>query len=89
MDIFRNQHRKINIIEDVDALKDDPARRIEYDCLHPQGIKSLITVPIFVSGELHGFFGCGQPSRAHGCARNAGADTYVAANELQKEDFNG
>lgn len=56
VDIFKHQHKKINIIEDVDALKDDPARRIEYDCLHPQGIKSLITVPVFVNGQLHGFW---------------------------------
>ena len=84
VDIFRNQHRKINIIEDVDALKDDPARRIEYDCLHPQGIKSLITVPIFVSGELHGFFGVDNPHAHMDAPEMLAQITYVAANELQK-----
>ena len=84
MDIFRNQHRKINIIEDVDALKDDPARRIEYDCLHPQGIKSLITVPIFVSGELHGFLGVDNPHAHMDAPEMLAQITYVAANELQK-----
>ena len=84
VDIFKNQHRKINIIEDVDALKDDPARRIEYDCLHPQGIKSLITVPIFVSGELHGFLGVGNPHAHMDAPEMLAQITYVAANELQK-----
>ena len=31
VDSFEDQEQKINIIADVDALKDDPARRIEYD----------------------------------------------------------
>lgn len=84
VDIFKNQHRKINIIEDVDALKDDPARRIEYDCLHPQGIKSLITVPIFVSGELHGFLGVDNPHAHMDAPEMLAQITYVAANELQK-----
>ena len=84
VDIFRNQHRKINIIEDVDALKDDPARRIEYDCLHPQGIKSLITVPILVSGELHGFLGVDNPHAHMDAPEMLAQITYVAANELQK-----
>ena len=84
VDIFRNQHRKINIIEDVDALKDDPARRIEYDCLHPQGIKSLITVPIVASGELHGFLGVDNPHAHTDAPEMLAQITYVAANELQK-----
>lgn len=84
VDIFKNQHRKINIIEDVDALKDDPARRIEYDCLHPQSIKTLITVPIFVSGELHGFLGVDNPHAHMDAPEMLAQITYVAANELQK-----
>ncbi len=31
------------------------------DCLHPQGIKSLIAVPIFINGKLHGFLGIDNP----------------------------
>lgn len=84
VDIFQNQHRKINIIEDVDGLKDDPARRIEYDCLHPQGIKSLITVPIFVSGELHGFLGVDNLHAHMNAPEMLAQITYIAANELQK-----
>lgn len=84
VDIFKNQHKKINVIEDVDALKDDPARRIEYDCLHPQGIQSLITVPIFVSGELHGFLGVDNPQAHMDEPEMLVQVTYIAANELQK-----
>lgn len=84
VDIFKNQKKKITIIEDVDALKDDPARRIEYDCLHPQGIKRLITVPIFVSGKLHGFLGVDNPTAHIDMPELLVQVTYIAANELQK-----
>lgn len=84
VDIFKHQHKKINIIEDVDALKDDPARRIEYDCLHPQGIKSLITVPVFVNGQLHGFLGVDNPHTHMDEPEMLVQVTYIAANELQK-----
>lgn len=84
VDIFKSQEKKINIIEDVDALKDDPARRIEYDCLHPQGIKSLITVPIFVNSKLHGFLGVDNPQAHMDAPELLTQVTYVAANELQK-----
>lgn len=89
VDIFQNQHSKINIIGDVDALKDDPARRIEYDCLHPQGIKSLDHRADLCERRTARIFGCGQPSRAHGCARNAGADHLHRSERAAKEDFNG
>ena len=84
VDIFRNQEKKINIIKGVDALKDDPSRRIEYDCLHPQGINSLITVPIFVNGSLHGFLGVDNPASHMDAPELLSQITYVAANELQK-----
>ncbi|MBU5435615.1 GGDEF domain-containing protein [Pseudoflavonifractor sp. MSJ-37] len=84
VDIFKNQEKKITIIEDVDALKDDPARRIEYDCLHPQGIKSLITVPILTDGKLHGFLGVDDPHAHMDAPELLTQVTYIAANELQK-----
>ena len=87
VDIFQNQQKKINIIKDVDALKDDPSRRIEYDCLHPQGINSLITVPIFVNGSLHGFLGVDNPASNMDAPELLSQITYVAANELQKRLF--
>ena len=85
VDLFKNQKNAINIIDDVDALKDDPARRIEYDCLHPQGIKNLITVPVFLSGgKLHGFLGVDNPSDNVDAPEFLSQVTYIAANELQK-----
>ena len=87
VDIFQNQQKKINIIKDVDALKDDPSRRIEYDCLHPQGINNLITVPIFVNGSLHGFLGVDNPASNMDAPELLSQITYVAANELQKRLF--
>lgn len=81
---FLDGNNKITIIEDVDALMDDPARRIEYDCLHPQGIKSLITVPIFTNGKLHGFLGVDNPHAHMDAPELLSQVTYIAANELQK-----
>ena len=81
---FLNGEKKITVIEDVDALKDDPARRIEYDCLHPQGIKSLITVPIYINGKLHGFLGVDNPHTHMDAPELLSQVTYIAANELQK-----
>ena len=80
VDSFEDQEQNtIIFIGDVDALKDDPTHRLEYDCLHPQGIKSLIAVPIFINGKLHGFLGIDNP-RSHMDAQL----TYIIANELQK-----
>lgn len=84
VDSFEDQEQKINIIADVDALKDDPARRIEYDWLHLQGIKSLVAVPVFIKGKLHGLLGIDNP-RAHMSAPALLMQlTYIVANELQK-----
>lgn len=85
VDSFEDQEQNtIILIGDVDALKDDPTRRLEYDCLHPQGIKSLIAVPIFINGKLHGFLGIDNP-RSHKDALTLSTQlTYIIANELQK-----
>lgn len=85
IDSFENQEQNtIIFIGDVDALKDDPARRLEYDCLHPQGVKSLIAVPIFINGKLHGFLGIDNP-RSHMDALTLLTQlTHIIANELQK-----
>ena len=50
-----SNQRTVCVIADVDAIKDDPARRAVYDWLHPQGIHSLIAVPVYHGSELHGF----------------------------------
>ena len=85
VDSFEDQEQNtIIFIGDVDALKDDPTHRLEYDCLHPQGIKSLIAVPIFINGKLHGFLGIDNP-RSHMDALTLLTQlTYINANELQK-----
>ena len=85
VDSFEDQEENtIILIGDVDALKDDPTRRLEYDCLHPQGIKSLIAVPIFINGKLYGFLGIDNP-RSHKDALTLLTQlTYIIANELQK-----
>ena len=85
VDSFEDQEQNtIIFIGDVDALKDDPTHRLEYDCLHPQGIKSLIAVPIFINGKLHGFLGIDNP-RSHMDALTLLTQlTYIIANELQK-----
>ena len=87
VDIFKHQKNKINIIEDLEMLRDDPARRMEYDVLYPQGIQSLITVPVFVGDKLHGFLGVDNP-RAHMDAPELLTQvTYIAANELEKRQL--
>lgn len=85
VDSFEDQEQNtIIFIGDVDALKDDPTHRLEYDCLHPQGIKSLIAVPIFINGKLHGFLGIDNP-RSHMDALTLLTQlTYIISNELQK-----
>lgn len=85
VDSFEDQEQNtIIFIGDVDALKDDPTHRLEYDCLHPQGIKSLLAVPIFINGKLHGFLGIDNP-RSHMDALTLLTQlTYIIANELQK-----
>lgn len=85
VDSFEDQEQNtIIFIGDVDALKDDPTHRLEYDCLHPQGIKSLIAVPNFINGKLHGFLGIDNP-RSHMDALTLLTQlTYIIANELQK-----
>ena len=84
VDSFEDQEQKINIIADVDALKDDPARRIEYDWLHLQGIKSLVAVPVFIKGKLHGLLGIDNPRAHMGAPALLMQLTYIVANELQK-----
>lgn len=85
VDSFEDQEQNtIIFIGDVDALKDDPTRRLGYDGLHPQGIKSLIAIPIFINGKLHGFLGIDNP-RSHKDALTLLTQlTYIIANELQK-----
>ena len=75
------------VITDVGALKDDPARRAVYDWLHPQGIHSLIAVPVYHGSELHGFL-CAENLRQNIDAPELMEKiAYMAAGELHRREL--
>ena len=75
------------VIADVDALRDDPARRAVYDWLHPQGIRSLIAVPVYHGMELHGFL-CVENLRQNVDASELMEKiAYMAAGELHRREL--
>ena len=75
------------VIADVDALRDDPARRAVYDWLHPQGIRSLIAVPVYHGMELHGFL-CVENLRQNIDAPELMEKiAYMAAGELHRREL--
>ena len=84
IDLFK-QKRQINVIRDVEALRTDPARQKEYECLKHQNVQSLITVPLYCDGGLYGFLGVDNPSANVDAPELLTHITYVAANELQKQ----
>lgn len=76
--------KRVCVITDVDALKDDPARRAVYDWLHPRGIHSLIAVPVYHGSELHGFL-CAENLRQNIDAPELMEKiAYMAAGELHR-----
>ncbi len=75
------------VIADVDALKDDPARCAVYDWLHPQGVYSLIAVPVYHGMELHGFL-CAENLRQNTTAPELLEEiAYMAAGELHRREL--
>ena len=79
-----SNQRTVCVIADVDAIKDDPARRAVYDWLHPRGIHSLIAVPVYHGSELHGFL-CAENLRQNIDAPELMEKiAYVAAGELHR-----
>ena len=75
------------VITNVDALKDDPTRRAMYDWLHPQGVRSLIAVPVYHSSELHGFL-CAENLRQNMDAPELLEKiAYMAAGELHRREL--
>ena len=79
-----SNQRTVCVIADVDAIKDDPARRVVYDWLHPQGIRSLIAVPVYHGSELHGFL-CADNLRQNIDAPELMEKiAYMAAGELHR-----
>lgn len=79
-----SNQRTVCVIADVDAIKDDPARRAVYDWLHPRGIHSLIAVPVYHGSELHGFL-CAENLRQNIDAPELMEKiVYMAAGELHR-----
>ena len=79
-----SNQRTVCVIADVDAIKDDPARRAVYDWLHPRGIHSLIAVPVYHGSELHGFL-CAENLRQNIDAPELMEKiAYMAAGELHR-----
>lgn len=75
------------VIADVDAIKDDPARRAVYDWLHPQGIRSLAAVPVYHGTEMHGFL-CTENLRQNIDAPELMEKiAYMAAGELHRREL--
>lgn len=82
-----SNQRTVCVIADVDALRDDPARRAVYDWLHPQGIHSLIAVPVYHGMELHGFL-CVENLRQNVDAPELMEKiSYMAAGELHRREL--
>ena len=82
-----SNQRTVSVIADVDALRDDPARRAVYDWLHPQGIHSLIAVPVYHGMELHGFL-CVENLRQNVDAPELMEKiAYMAAGELHRREL--
>ena len=75
------------VIADVDAIKDDPARRAVYDWLHPQGIHSIVAVPVYHGTEMHGFL-CAENLRQNIDAPELLEKiAYMAAGELHRREL--
>ena len=87
INIFQNEKR-INMIEDVEQLKDRPGRKKEYKWLAAQRIKSLISAPIFCDGKLYGFLGVDNPASNKNRTDLLSHVTYIIANEMQKQMLN-
>lgn len=82
-----SNQRTVCVIADVDALRDDPARRAVYDWLHPQGIHSLIAVPVYHGTEMHGFL-CAENLRQNVDAPELMEKiAYMAAGELHRREL--
>ena len=82
-----SNQRTVCVIADVGALRDDPARRAVYDWLHPQGVRSLIAVPVYHGMELHGFL-CVENLRQNVDAPELMEKiAYMAAGELHRREL--
>lgn len=85
--VFKDQEEKLRLVEDVDALADDPARRAEYDWLHRRGVHRFAAVPVFQDGLLNSFLGVDDPRANTDTPVLLQKITYIVANELRKRQL--
>ena len=85
--VFKDQEEKLRLVEDVDALSDDPARRAEYEWLHRRGVHRFAAVPVFQDGLLNSFLGVDDPRANTDTPVLLQKITYIAANELRKRQL--
>ena len=85
--VFKDQEEKLRLVEDVDALADDPVRRAEYDWLHRRGVHRFAAVPVFQDGLLNSFLGVDDPRANTDTPVLLQKITYIAANELRKRQL--
>lgn len=85
--VFKDQEEKLRLVEDVDALADDPDRRTEYDWLHRRGVHRFAAVPVFQDGLLNSFVGVDDPRANTDTPVLLQKITYIAANELRKRQL--
>ena len=72
-------------IPDLEKIKEDPNRMDEYNTLKPQGIQSLIAVPLIYRNRLIGFLGVDNP-RIHMDDANFLKDiTYFLSHVIQEK----
>ena len=86
VDSFEKQD-SISIV-DVDAIADDPDRKIEHEMLIMQGIRSLVAVPFYCNGILSGFLGVDDPKVHHDDVEFLMNLTYFISNEIEKRRMN-
>ena len=85
--VFKDQEEKFRLVEDVDALVDDPARRAEYDWLHRRGVHRFAAVPVFRDGLLNSFVGVDDSRANTDTPVLLQKITYIVANELRKRQL--
>lgn len=81
---FLHQQLKSTIINDVEALKNDPSRSIAYHSLHKRGVRNLVIVPVFIAGDLYGFLGVDNPHAHTDAPELLMQVSYIAANEIHR-----
>ena len=86
VDTFQKLGKDSLVIKNVDELRNDPTRRAEYEFLRPQGITSMIGVPIvnFKTEGLSGFLVVENPRTHLEMPRLLSEVTEIAANEARK-----